>query len=219
MNNIFNLIDAAKVHLSNIDLANSIIKTYQERSFDQIIRRYEEKGNYTYNQVIMEKLFDDAEQPWSVSSRSQRLAAIRRFYRYAAERNPSVMSCYQKISLIPVKKKMAMKLNPFLNPHWKPSSPSQISKYFDRSTSTLNNICGSAAVCLLINKLHWDSQMLCLQGQDGCTLSFSPAGKQSGRSAFPSGRVVFISGIAVSYCFYVFVFGASAASFPGLARP
>ncbi len=58
MNNIFNLIDAAKAHLSNIDLANSTIKTYQERSFDQIIRRYEEKGNYTYNQVIMEKLFD-----------------------------------------------------------------------------------------------------------------------------------------------------------------
>lgn len=39
-----------------------------------------------------------------MSSRNQRLAAIRRFYRYAAERNPSVMSCYQEMALIPVKK-------------------------------------------------------------------------------------------------------------------
>lgn len=46
----------------------------------------------------------ETEGNWSVLSGNQRLAAIRRFYRYAAERNPSVMSCYQEMLLIPVKK-------------------------------------------------------------------------------------------------------------------
>ncbi len=40
----------------------------------------------------------------TVTSRNQRLAAIRRFFRYASERDPVLMSCYHEISLIPVKK-------------------------------------------------------------------------------------------------------------------
>lgn len=55
---------------------------------------------------LLEKYLEhmETEGNWSVSSRNQRLAAIRRFYKYASERNPSVMSCYQEIALIPVKK-------------------------------------------------------------------------------------------------------------------
>lgn len=40
----------------------------------------------------------------TVTSRNQRLAAIRRFFRYASEKDPVFMSCYHEISLIPVKK-------------------------------------------------------------------------------------------------------------------
>lgn len=46
----------------------------------------------------------EIEQGWSVSTRNQRLAGIRRFYRYASERDPSAMYCYQETALIPVKK-------------------------------------------------------------------------------------------------------------------
>ena len=55
---------------------------------------------------LLEKYLErmETEGNWSVSSGNQCLAAIRRFYRYAAERNPSVMSCYQEMLLIPVKK-------------------------------------------------------------------------------------------------------------------
>lgn len=55
---------------------------------------------------LLEKYLEhmETEGNWSVSSRNQRLAAIRRFYKYASERNPSVMSCYQEIALISVKK-------------------------------------------------------------------------------------------------------------------
>ena len=65
--------------------------------------------SYTFqhsSRELLEKYLEgmETEGNWSVSSRNQRLAAIRRFYRYAAERNPSVMSCYQEMALIPVKK-------------------------------------------------------------------------------------------------------------------
>ncbi|HCS72335.1 MAG TPA: hypothetical protein DIW17_00470 [Clostridiales bacterium] len=49
----------------------------------------------------------EIEQRCSVASRNQRLAAIRRFYRYAAERDPSLMSCYHELSVIPLKKQKA----------------------------------------------------------------------------------------------------------------
>lgn len=66
-----------------------------------------ESYNFQYSsRKLLEKYLErmETEGNWSVSSRNQRLAAIRRFYRYAAERNPFIMSCYQEMALIPVKK-------------------------------------------------------------------------------------------------------------------
>lgn len=76
-----------------------------------------ESYNFQYSsRKLLEKYLErmETEGNWSVSSRNQRLAAIRRFYRYAAERNPFIMSCYQEMTLIPVKKKQSMKSNSFL---------------------------------------------------------------------------------------------------------
>lgn len=44
------------------------------------------------------------EQSCTVSTRNQRLSAVRRFFRYAAERDISIMACYQEMMLIPIKK-------------------------------------------------------------------------------------------------------------------
>lgn len=47
----------------------------------------------------------ESRQGNSINSRNQRLAAIRCFYKYAADRDVSIMSCYQELAVIPVKKK------------------------------------------------------------------------------------------------------------------
>ena len=40
-NDIFSLIDAAKEQMKQIGLADATIETYQQRSFNQIIQRYQ----------------------------------------------------------------------------------------------------------------------------------------------------------------------------------
>ena len=47
-NDIFSLIDAAKEQMKQIGLADATIETYQQRSFNQIIQRYQKEGDYQY---------------------------------------------------------------------------------------------------------------------------------------------------------------------------
>ena len=61
-NDIFSLIDAAKEQMKRIGLADATIETYQQRSFNQIIQRYQKEGDYQYRQEIMHELLTDAEQ-------------------------------------------------------------------------------------------------------------------------------------------------------------
>lgn len=46
----------------------------------------------------------ETEESYSVSSRNLRLAAIKSFCKFAAQRDITVMACYQEVSLIPIKK-------------------------------------------------------------------------------------------------------------------
>ena len=73
-NDIFSLIDAAKEQMKQIGLADATIETYQQRSFNQIIQRYQKEGDYQYRQEIMYELLMDAEQQFSdgVISRKSR---------------------------------------------------------------------------------------------------------------------------------------------------
>ena len=73
-NDIFSLIDAAKEQMKQIGLADATIETYQQRSFNQIIQRYQKEGDYQYCQEIMYELLMDAEQQFSdgVISRKSR---------------------------------------------------------------------------------------------------------------------------------------------------
>ena len=64
-NDIFSLIDAAKEQMKQIGLADATIETYQQRSFNQIIQRYQKEGDYQYRQEIMYELLMDAEQQFS----------------------------------------------------------------------------------------------------------------------------------------------------------
>lgn len=59
-NDIFSLIDAAKEQMKQIGLADATIETYQQRSFNQIIQRYQKEGDYQYRQEIMHELLADA---------------------------------------------------------------------------------------------------------------------------------------------------------------
>ena len=61
-NDIFSLIDAAKEQMKRIGLTDATIETYQQRSFNQIIQRYQKEGDYQYRQGIMHELLTDAEQ-------------------------------------------------------------------------------------------------------------------------------------------------------------
>ncbi len=63
-------------------------------------------GFHHSSRSMLEKYLDhmEAEHGWTVATRNQRLAAIRRFYKYASERDFSVMPCYQEMALIPAKK-------------------------------------------------------------------------------------------------------------------
>lgn len=61
-NDIFSLIDADKEQMKRIGLADATIETYQQRSFNQIIQRYQKEGDYQYRQEIMHELLTDAEQ-------------------------------------------------------------------------------------------------------------------------------------------------------------
>ena len=51
-NDIFSLIDAAKEQMKQIGLADATIETYQQRSFNQIIQRYQKEGDYQYRQEL-----------------------------------------------------------------------------------------------------------------------------------------------------------------------
>lgn len=55
---------------------------------------------------MVERYLADLEDAhgYSVSTRNQRLAVMKGFCKYSGMREPSVMSCYQSISLIPIKK-------------------------------------------------------------------------------------------------------------------
>ena len=63
-------------------------------------------GFHVSSRELLEEFLDFLEEECkcSIASRNQRLAAIRRFFRYASERDPVTMTCYQEISSIPVKK-------------------------------------------------------------------------------------------------------------------
>ena len=64
-NDIFSLIDAAKEQMKQIGLADATIETYQQRSFNQIIQRYQKEVDYQYRQEIIHELLADAEQQFS----------------------------------------------------------------------------------------------------------------------------------------------------------
>ena len=61
-NDIYSLIDSANEQLKQLGLADATIKTYQQRTFSQIIRRYEKEGDYQYRQEIMNELLFEAEK-------------------------------------------------------------------------------------------------------------------------------------------------------------
>lgn len=73
-NDIFSLVDTAKEQMKQIGLADATIQTYQQRSFNQIIQRYQKEGNYQYRQEIMNELLVNVEQQFSdgVISRKSR---------------------------------------------------------------------------------------------------------------------------------------------------
>lgn len=73
-NDIFSLVDAAKEQMKQIGLADATIQTYQQRSFNQIIQRYQKEGDYQYRQEIMNELLVHVEQQFSdgVISRKSR---------------------------------------------------------------------------------------------------------------------------------------------------
>lgn len=60
--------------MKQIGLADATIQTYQQRSFNQIIQRYQKEGNYQYRQEIMNELLVNVEQQFSdgVISRKSR---------------------------------------------------------------------------------------------------------------------------------------------------
>ncbi len=60
-NDILYLIEAAREQLQQLGLSESTIDTYQQRSFNQIIRRYEKEGDFQYQQTIMDELISEAE--------------------------------------------------------------------------------------------------------------------------------------------------------------
>lgn len=63
-------------------------------------------GFHLSTRELLESFLDflEDENHCSVASRNQRLAAIRRFFRYASERDLVTVSCYHEIASIPVKK-------------------------------------------------------------------------------------------------------------------
>ena len=63
-------------------------------------------GFHLSTRELLESFLDflEYEKHCSVASRNQRLAAIRRFFRYASERDPVTVSCYHEIASIPIKK-------------------------------------------------------------------------------------------------------------------
>lgn len=73
-NDIFSLIVAAKEQMKQIGMVDTTIETYQQRSFNQIIQRYQKEGDYRYCQEIMHELLADIEQQFSdgVISRKSR---------------------------------------------------------------------------------------------------------------------------------------------------
>jgi len=64
-NDIYSLIDSANEQLKRLELADVTIKTYQQRTFSQVIRRYEKEGDYQYRQEIMDELLSEAEEQFS----------------------------------------------------------------------------------------------------------------------------------------------------------
>ncbi len=59
---IFSIIETANMQFAEIGLADATIRTYQERSFNQIVRRYQEIGDTIYSQAIMDDLLRQAEE-------------------------------------------------------------------------------------------------------------------------------------------------------------
>jgi hypothetical protein len=59
---IFSIIETAKKLLGQLGLAEATIRTYQERSFNQIIRRYQENEDWLFCPDIMDELMLKAEE-------------------------------------------------------------------------------------------------------------------------------------------------------------
>ncbi len=78
-------------------------------------------GFHLSSRELLEGFLDYLEEDCkcSVASRNQRLAAIRRFFRYASERDPLFLICHQEISSIPVKTDPDKEIEFFRKQHWK----------------------------------------------------------------------------------------------------
>ena len=79
---IFSIIETAKELLDQLGLADASIRTYQERSFNQIIRRYQESGDWRFCSDIMDELMLKTEEQYeqgilSRQSRNWRIRGIR----------------------------------------------------------------------------------------------------------------------------------------------
>lgn len=61
----FSLVDAAKEQMNQIGLSDATIQTYQQRSFNRIIQRYQKEDEYQYRQEIMNELLVNFEQQFS----------------------------------------------------------------------------------------------------------------------------------------------------------
>ena len=79
---IFSIIETAKRLLGQLGLAEATIRTYQERSFNQIIRRYQENEDWQFCPDIMDELMLKAEEQYeqgilSRQARNWRIRGIR----------------------------------------------------------------------------------------------------------------------------------------------
>lgn len=84
----------------------SALNMYLDFSCQKLEVRLDSFGFTLATRGLLEEFlqFLEDECHCTVTSRNQRLAAIRRFFRYASEKDPVFMSCYHEISLIPAKK-------------------------------------------------------------------------------------------------------------------
>ncbi len=62
---IFTIIERAKEVLKELGLSGSTIRTYQERSFNQVARKYESSGIQQFHPGLMDELLKDAEDQFN----------------------------------------------------------------------------------------------------------------------------------------------------------